>query len=214
MMEVPSYPTQANYTPLDEMVIEDAETLRVLADPLRLRIRELMIEPCTVKQVAAALNMAPTKLYYHINLLEKHKLIIVVAARVVSGIIEKQYQISAKTTRVARHLLSPGTDEKSNSMQLTLDSLFKDAKADLLQSMQDKTVQMAHDTPDHHAMLVSSQRFYLTEEQATNLFARLKALLSEMDELSNAQLGRSDAQPYKMLALVFPSSRRALHTQE
>lgn len=90
-MEVPSYPSQANDILQDEMMIEDAETLRVLADPLRLRIRELMVRPCTVKQVAAVLGIAPTKLYYHINLLEKHKLIVVVAARVVSGIIEKQY---------------------------------------------------------------------------------------------------------------------------
>jgi DNA-binding transcriptional ArsR family regulator len=196
------------------MVIEDAETLRVLADPLRLRIRELMIEPCTVKQVAAVLGIAPTKLYYHINLLEKHKLIVVVAARVVSGIIEKQYQVSAKMTRVARHLLSPGSDEKPSGIQITLDSLFKDTKADLLQSMQDGVAQMTYGVPDHHTVLALSQRVYLTEAQAADLFERMKALLSEMDELSNAQLGRSDVQPYKMLTLVFPSSRRAPTAQE
>jgi len=208
-MEIPPYPTQANYIPLDEMIIEDTETLRVLADPLRLRIRELMIEPCTVKQVAAALGMAPTKLYYHINLLEKHKVIVVVAARVVSGIIEKQYQISAKMMRVARHLLSPEADEKPNGIQIALDGLFKDTKADLLQSVQDGVAQMAYGIPDHHTMLALSQRVYLTEAQAADLFERMKALLSEMDELSSAQLGQSDVQPYKMLTLIFPSSRRA-----
>ena len=186
----------------------------MLADPLRLRIRELMVRPCTVKQVAAVLGIAPTKLYYHINLLEKHKLIVVVAARVVSGIIEKQYQVSAKTTRVARHLLSPSVDDQPDGMQITLDGLFKDTEADLLQSIQDGVTQMGCGVPDHHTMLALSQRVYLTEDQAADLLERMRALLSEMDQLSSAQLGRSDVRPYKMLTLVFPSSQRAPRIQE
>lgn len=97
-------------------------------------------------------------------------------------------------------------------MQITLDGLFKDTKADLLQSIQDGVTQMGCGVPDHHTMLALSQRVYLTEDQAADLFERMKALLSEMDQLSSAQLGRSEVQPYKMLTLVFPQQpTRAAH---
>src|SRR5688572_24810596 len=99
---------QINFVPAESYLVTDLETLKVLADPLRLRIRELMGKPTTVKQVAAKLDLPATKLYYHINLLEKHGLIVLVDTRVVSGIIEKHYQVSAQNVRVAKHLLSGG----------------------------------------------------------------------------------------------------------
>src|SRR5918912_4209068 len=93
--------------PPDRVVtITDLDRLRVIADPLRLRILETLIEPRTVKQVAAALGLAPTKLYYHINLLERHGLIVVVDTRLVSGILEKRYQAAARCFRVDHALLA------------------------------------------------------------------------------------------------------------
>ena len=62
--------------PDDKFVINSLETLKVMADPNRLKILEEMIEgPRTVKQLASALETTATKLYYHINLLEEHGLI-------------------------------------------------------------------------------------------------------------------------------------------
>ena len=37
-----------------------------------------MQQPTTVKAIAADLNMPPSKLYYHVNMMEKHGLIRVV----------------------------------------------------------------------------------------------------------------------------------------
>ncbi|MFN8511837.1 MAG: helix-turn-helix domain-containing protein [Chloroflexia bacterium] len=70
---------------------------------LRLRLLEqLRREPQTVKQLAAALDVAQTKLYYHIKLLEERELIRVVESRVVQGIIEKQYGVTAYRLSVER----------------------------------------------------------------------------------------------------------------
>lgn len=199
---------QPDFQPSDEQIIEDLETLRVIADPLRLRIRELMIEPCTVKQVAAVLGMPATKLYYHVNLLEKHNLIVVVGARVVSGIIEKQYQVSANMVRVAGHLLSVQADEKPKGMEITLDALWKDVKADLLVSAQVGTLQTKDDTPAHQTAIIRSERFFLTPEQATRFYDELLALYKHYDELSLQQLRQADAQAYKLLTVIFPTSRK------
>jgi hypothetical protein len=42
--------------PAEQMVVKDLETLRMLTDPLRLQILELMSQPHTVKEVALALK--------------------------------------------------------------------------------------------------------------------------------------------------------------
>ena len=74
-------------TRADEMVIDNLETLKVLADQLRKRIMEQFDEPSTVKEVARKLGTSPSKLYYHVNLLEEHGLLKVTDTRIVSGII-------------------------------------------------------------------------------------------------------------------------------
>src|SRR5512145_3269846 len=98
----------ASWKPITEYTVNDLETLKVLADPLRIHIIELVThEPRTVKQVAADLTLPPTKLYYHFKLLEERGLIQVVDTRIVSGIVEKQYQATALSYHVNKTLLSP-----------------------------------------------------------------------------------------------------------
>ena len=60
----------------------------------------------TVKQIAADLKTPIKKLYYHVNLLEEHGLIRITSTRVVSGIIEKQYRVTAYRLSVERALRS------------------------------------------------------------------------------------------------------------
>src|SRR5215204_4136406 len=89
------------FEPEKEFVLDNLEALKVTADPTRLRLLESLVEkPLTVKEVAKKLDIASTKLYYHINLLEEHGLIRVVKQRVVSGIIEKQYRTRAYSFNV------------------------------------------------------------------------------------------------------------------
>src|SRR5690242_10898335 len=76
-------------------VVQDAETLKALADPARLAILELMMRDCartwTAKDLAASVGMPPKKIYYHLNLLEQRGLLEIRATQVVNGIIEKHY---------------------------------------------------------------------------------------------------------------------------
>ncbi|NJR12811.1 helix-turn-helix transcriptional regulator [bacterium] len=196
--------------PVDELVIDDLETLKVLADPLRLRIRELMTEPTTVKQVAEALGIPPTKLYYHINLLEKHNLIVVVDTRIVSGIIEKHYQIAARSVRVARHLLSPDSKEGDASLHLTIGSIFEDTKNDLLQSINDGTAQLQEAAAPNGAQLHTS-RLLLNEDEAQEFTRRANELIEEYKQTSRAHQQHKDTgspRYYKMLLGFFPTSRQ------
>src|SRR4026208_51386 len=88
----------------DVLTIDNLETLRLLTDPLRMRVMSALADrtdaPSTVKQLAAQLEARPPRLYYHVNLLEEHGLIKVASSRVVSGIIEKSYIPAARSINV------------------------------------------------------------------------------------------------------------------
>ena len=109
----------AGAEPATERVISDVETLKALSDPVRLRILETMVtaadETWTVKRLAAAMGVGPTKLYHHVNILEEREFIRVAGTRVVSGIIETSYRIAQLTVRLDRALLTGGDPEVQGS---------------------------------------------------------------------------------------------------
>src|SRR5438093_9411843 len=81
----------------DTHVIETVAALKAVADPLRLRVLLALAEgPKTVKELAGELGVGPTRLYYHVNMLERNGLITVVERRMVSGIEERRYAGVAK----------------------------------------------------------------------------------------------------------------------
>lgn len=197
-----------DFVPTAELLIEDLETLKVMADPLRLRIRELMVSPCTVKQIAALLEIPPTKLYYHVNLLEKHGLIVVVDARVVSGIIEKHYQVASRSIRVANHLLS-SPSESAESLGLSINTLFDDSRDDLFNSIHEGAVDIGETSEIHHGAKLSSLRLRLTETEARDLFTRLDEVIQTFTRAShtNRSTHHDDTRLYKLFTAAFPTSR-------
>ncbi len=75
----------------------DPVKLRIIADPVRsFMLYSLAPEAKTVRRIAAEVGCPPTRMYYHIQQLEKHGLIFVEKTRVVSGIMEKSYRARAR----------------------------------------------------------------------------------------------------------------------
>ena len=73
------------------------EQMKVLADPRRIRILELLCEERTTKQVAQILGEPPTRLYHHVSALERVGLIRLARTRQSRGALEKYYVAVAKT---------------------------------------------------------------------------------------------------------------------
>lgn len=194
------------FTPLDEMVIDDLETLRVLADPLRLSIVEYLSRPGTVKKIAEKLDKPPTKLYYHFNLLEQHQLITLVDTRIVSGIIEKHYQASARLYRLKPGLISPGTMGEGQELDLTLTSMFADVKNEIFESIRAGAIQFTDDIPVHRRLRFGQQHLYLTDSELKELKERLEALFAEYRH-SPQDPASQDQLLYKLTMISFPSSR-------
>jgi DNA-binding transcriptional ArsR family regulator len=202
--------TQAKpFTPAPEMVITDLETLKVLADPLRLSILEYLMRPSTVKRIASKINKPATKLYYHFNLLEKHGLIVLVDTRIVSGIIEKHYQAAAKIYRVAKNLLAPGSTEFDEGLELTLNGLLQSTKQEILDNIHDQTIDMGEDAPWHRRMTISNWRFSLTAQQFATFRDQFHALLESTSRLTeqNDATENPQASVMKMLYVTYPIQR-------
>ncbi len=200
---------KTNFIPADVFLVEELDTLKVLADPLRLRIRELMEKPTTVKVVAEKLDIPPTKLYYHINLLEKHGLIVLVDTRIVSGIIEKHYQIAAKTVKVAKHLLSTGADPEGEGLNLAIGTLLDTTREELLESARANMVEWDDEGERHKGLSLHMGTLNLTQEQAADFYNELETLVNRYQDLSMRQRENNvaDLNAYRALYLLFPKKK-------
>src|SRR5688572_15754608 len=87
--------------PQDETyTLSDLEQVKVLADPLRIRILEALCQQeRTTKQVAQILGEKPTKLYHHVEALERVGLIRLSRTQQNRGTTEKYYLAIARTFR-------------------------------------------------------------------------------------------------------------------
>lgn len=200
-------PNPGPHKPDAEFLISDLDTLKVLADPLRLQIVELITQsPRTVKQVAAMLNIQPTKLYYHIRLLEEKALIRIVDTRIVSGIVEKQYQAAALNYRVNRELFKLTSQAGKEGLNVMLTGLFDDVREDIQQSVEADVLDVSaqEDSPATQSLLLLRHTLYLTPEQAAAFHQRLRALVREY-----ADDALPEQSPYGLLFTVYPTVRHA-----
>ncbi len=212
MSDAKPNPDQQPYKPEAEFNINDLETLKVLADPLRLNIVELCTQaPRTVKQVASVLNLPPTKLYYHIKQLEERSLIRVVDTRIVSGIVEKQYQAAAFNYRVDRELFSLTSQAGKEGLNVMLAGLFDDTREDIRNSAEADVLDVSPDDDDdkplNRSLLISRNTFHLPPDVAEDFYHRLKALVREYTDTEDSTV--DSEQPYGLLIALYPSTGTA-----
>ena len=83
--------------------------MKVLADPLRIRILEQFCEERTTKQVAAILGQPTTRLYHHVAALERVGLVRLARTQQRRGALEKYYLAVARTFSADPRLFSSRT---------------------------------------------------------------------------------------------------------
>src|SRR5215510_5963461 len=119
------------------LTLSDLEQVKVLADPLRLRILEqLCLAERTTKQVAQRLGEKPTKLYHHVEALERVGLIRLARTRQNRGTIEKYYLAVARQFQADSRIFSTdaGSAAKGDALQTVITSLL-DRTADEMRSL-------------------------------------------------------------------------------
>jgi len=99
--------------------------LRALAHPLRLRVyQEFAAGRRTTRQVATLLGQPPTRLYHHVNLLERVGLLRLVETRPNRGTVEKYFEVASGVDTGASE--TSGLSRTSRRLRSSLATLVLD----------------------------------------------------------------------------------------
>ena len=159
-----------------------AERLKVLASPLRMRILECLgVVPLNAKTLAERLEESQTKLYRHLQLLEKHGFVKVVETRVVSGIREKLYGLVQETMVLDEPFAPEEADEAAGAIGATLRSLFRETLSEIQDGLSTGRIDLTDSDPDGGRMVAFRARMLLTASQAEEFSKRLQNLAKELD---------------------------------
>lgn len=195
-----------------EIAITDSQTLKVALHPLRSRlITALAHEPRTVRELASIVNMAPTKLYYHVKLLQKAGFIAVAGERQIGNLTETSYLCTAKNFTVAPEL-SQGLGEVG-AFEKTIASFISTLRASLLGSyrmVQEQKKGKAANPRGKATQKRRSQTFslgiqtlQLDEGEADAFLKRCTELVKEFDAPKKAG---SKARQYEIGFAFYPSA--------
>lgn len=185
----------------DVLLIKDLETLKVLAEPTRVAILELLTEPRTVSQLAEELGVPRTRLYHHIDLLLSKGLIEVREERRVGALTERVYGPTARVYRPDPGLLTTG--DRQDRVEATTTLLFDTTKSDFRRSLL-----AAPEAPpgEGEPRTVGAGRSVamLTPAQAAEFIAEVEALAARFDRAHDPS---GDARPHALVWALYPSSR-------
>lgn len=192
-----------------KMYLESLEDLKTLADPLRNQIMEVLTpEPLTVNQIAAKLGEAASKLYYHINLLEKGNFIRVVDTTMHGNLIEKHYWITAYHYDIKEDMLNFNVDTPEGTEHIIrlLTANIDLTRDDLRRSMYARHQQIA-DGAEKNPRDVFDTRVILNlpDDKASEFHARLNKLVKEFTAEEAKISPDEESMPWALSIVFYPS---------
>lgn len=168
--------------PPPELVLTDPEQLKAMGDGLRMRLVEVMSRRprhgWSVKELAEATGHGQTKLYHHVNLLVSHGIIRVAGTHLVSGIVERRYQVSGQVYRLDRSLVR-GADAPAAIGQL-LDAAMEQTRSQILASVAAGRIDPAQEA-EGRRLLVIRESLRLRPDRVEAFARHLDELMREED---------------------------------
>lgn len=194
-----SHDLDESWQPAAVRLINTAGEIKALADPLRMRIVQLLMarfdRSWSAKEIAGELDQATTKLYHHLKMLEAAGLITDVESRLVSGILEHRYRTSQKSLQFDDSLFgSPETRPDSIAQMAAVVDTTRDDLLDYLN----------RDGSDYEAVSLSKMTVRLHPEEIQHVNDIVAGLVqqyrSSRDDPARAALPNTS-----MLFLMHPS---------
>ena len=169
------------FKPAPVLMVKDLETLKILADPLRNQILQMLAPgKLTVNQVAEKLGLTPSKLYYHINLLEKHGLIQEVDSIIKANIIEKVYWITAYECKMDENLCNFSTPIGQQSTMTSMVAPIDTTREDILRSLEARATALEQGAEPHpRDVIVRREVQNMSDEIADQFTDRLNEILED-----------------------------------
>jgi GNAT superfamily N-acetyltransferase/DNA-binding transcriptional ArsR family regulator len=146
----------------DELTIDDPAAIPVLFDPLRHRIHRLLRQPRSIPELATELELPADRLYYHVNRLIEHGLVRQAGTRSSGRHTERLFERSSARLRFSGDVDLGGVNPMASIADELGPALVAAGPADVAS--------------------VSYHLLNLAPERATELAARLRALIAEYDD--------------------------------
>lgn len=166
-----------SFRPAERYVIQTLEELRILANPLRLRVLDALIAaPLTATQVGEQLGINSKKLYYHIGELERVGLVRLVHTEIQSGIQLKYYRAVASYYYLTASMLhSDQSVRNADASEEFLGFLLESSALALRRAVNEGTIDQYPES-----FIVSRRALRLSPEKATELRDRLREIEDEI----------------------------------
>lgn len=173
------------------MLIKDRDQLKIISDPLRVKILMLFIEKeYTVQNISERLDLSRAHIHYHVKALEKVGFIQLKRTEEKNGIIQKFYRAVAKSYLPGENLF-PYAQEISSANRVALLNTMDRVKERLINA------------PDHafyenHTLvpIMIQSEMKLTKEKFNLLSEKINDLYAEINELEEMSQDDPDAKSY------------------
>jgi DNA-binding transcriptional ArsR family regulator len=188
-------------------MIEDVETLKVITDPLRLQILELLsLEPHTVKYVADRLGLSSSRLYYHFNLMESKGLISVVDTKTINNIIEKYYWNTADDFEINSEILTFSSEVGAEDLTRLVGATLDATRDDFMRSLQAKRSGLGQkEEEDGRQAIAYRVKKRVKDETYQAYMQKMKALLEEFQSLPEEEATNPESTVLTVAMFLYPS---------
>ncbi len=188
--------------PADVHILTTLEQIKVVADPLRLRLLEAFCaEARTTKQVADLLDEKPTRLYHHVEALAKVGLIRLCDTRPVRGTVEKYYRAVARTFRADPKIFqradAAGEREALADVTTTMLETMASGVRDVIRSGK-------HDLASGEDGVLSHVEVRASEADVQEFQGKLMALLKDLPEKNCHGDAAEGERRYRLSIAYFP----------
>jgi predicted ArsR family transcriptional regulator len=189
---------------IPDQALLDPAKLRVLSDPQRsFIVYSLASRAKTVKALAAELGCPPTRLYYHMQQLEKHGLVFVEETRLVSGIVEKHYRALAREWVLDRAAFQVAGGTDASRVDALLGFVFDQSRLEVQRQVETGAIDLRLRAPAPGALVAWRNVLKLDRAQAATLYARLTALWQEYEALAREPAEGGDF--YAFAVALYPN---------
>lgn len=189
-----------------ERKVLDPALLKVLADPIRsFVVYSLVAAPKTARQLAEELGCPTTRLYYHLQQLQRHDLIFVERTRLVQGIREKHYRACAREMPLDKAAFHRSGVLDGARTQALLGFVFDQTRIEIDRGLADGRIDITRRAPEPGALMAYRNVLKLSPEQARRLYARLFDFWMEYEDIAKQPAG-GDGQFYAFTVALYPNA--------
>ncbi len=175
-------------------IIKDLEHMRLLTDPLKLRLIQAFAEKGrTTKQVAAELGESVTKLYRHVDALHEAGLLVIEEEKQKRGTIERTFRAVAERFEADHSLFADDAGEEGAG---AIRDMLRGAEAEILDAIAN-----ADDDSDQKA-IVMRLRGKVSPERVDELQQSLSEWIESMQEAMDCE--SEDAEEFGGLIAFYP----------